>query len=119
MNLQNFRQNPGFLAGIAVIFVLVSAPIAAQEMASVSGRVVDEIGEAVTGVLIAIRPYKVMGNRRQEGFVALWERQTDLEGRFSIPNIRPAEPLRFVVKERSNRNKYLVYRHRRTNALSE
>ena len=107
MNLQNFRQNPGFLAGIAVIFVLVSAPIAAQEMASVSGRVVDEIGEGIAGVSIAVQPYKVMGNRRQEGFVELWERQTDSEGRFTITNIMPAESLRFVVKAEQKETKIL------------
>ena len=39
-----------------------------------------------------------MGNRREEGFVPLWERQTDSEGRFSIWPIAAAESVRFVVR---------------------
>ena len=98
MNLQSFRQNIGFLIGIAMLSTLTSLPTVAQEGASVSGRVVDESGDPVVGISIAIQPYKVMGNRRQEGLVPLWERQTDSEGRFSIWPIAAAESVRFVIK---------------------
>lgn len=98
MNLQSFRRNLGFLIGLAVLSAWVSSSTVAQEGASVSGRVVDESGDPVIGISIAIQPYKVMGNRRQEGLVPLWERQTDSEGRFSIWPIAAAESVRFVVK---------------------
>ena len=98
MNLQRFRQNIGFLVGIAVLTVLASSPTFAQGGASVSGRVLNEVGDPVVGITIAIRPYKVMGNRREEGFIELWQRQTDSEGHFSITNIMPAESVRFVVE---------------------
>ena len=97
MNLQNFRQNLGFLVGIAVLTVLASSPTFGQGGASVSGRVLNEVGDPVVGITIAIQPYKVMGNRREQGFIELWQRQTGLEGRFSITNIMPAESVRFVV----------------------
>ncbi len=98
MNFQIFRQNLGFLVGIAVLSVLAPSPTFAQGDASVSGRVLNEIGDPVAGITIAIQPYKVMGNRREEGFIELWQRQTDSEGRFSITNIMPAESVRFVVE---------------------
>ena len=98
MNFQNFRRNLGFLIGIVVISALASPSTLAQEAASVSGRVVDESGDPVAGISIAIQPYKVMGNRREEGLVPFWERQTDSEGRFSIWHITAAESVRFVVK---------------------
>ena len=97
MNLQNFKQNIGFFAGIAMLSLLVSSLTVAQEGASVSGRVVNELGDPVVGISIAIQPYKVMGNIREEGFIELWQRQTGLEGRFSITNIMPAESVRFAV----------------------
>lgn len=98
MNLQSFRQNLGFLIGIAVLSTLASSPTGAQEDVSVSGRVVDESGDPVVGISIAIQPYEVMGNRRKEGVVEIWQRQTDLEGHFSITHIMPEESLRFVVQ---------------------
>lgn len=98
MNFQSFKQNLGFFVGIAVLCFLASSSTLAQDGASVSGRVVDESGDPVTGIAIAIQPYKVMGNRRQEGFVEIWQRQTDSEGHFSIWQIAPAESVRFVVK---------------------
>ena len=97
MNFQIFRQNLRFLVGIAVLSVLASSPTFGQGGASVSGRVLNEVGDPVVGITIAIQPYKVMGNRREEGFIELWQRQTGLEGRFSITNIMPAESVRFVV----------------------
>lgn len=98
MNFQNFRQNIGFLIGIAILPLFVLSPIFAQEGVSVSGRVVNENGEGVEGILIAIQPYKVVGNRTEEGFVEIWQRQTDSAGRFSITDIMAAESVRFVVE---------------------
>ena len=97
MNFQIFRQNLRFLVGIAVLSVLASSPTFAQGGASVSGRVLNEVADPVVGITIAIQPYKVMGNRREEGFIERWQRQTGLEGHFSITNIMPAESVRFVV----------------------
>ena len=97
MNLQSFRQNMGFLIGIAMLSLFVSSSTFAQEGVSVSGRVVNEVGDPVVGITIAIQPSKVIGNRREGRFVELWQRQTDLEGSFSITNIAPAESVRFVA----------------------
>ena len=98
MNFQSFRRNLGLLIGIVVLSALVSSSVIAQEGASVSGHVVDESGDPVVGISIAIQPYKVRGNRREEGIIPFWERQTDSEGRFSIWPITAAESVRFVVK---------------------
>ena len=97
MNFQSFRRNIRFLVGIAMLSVLVSSPTFAQEGVSVSGRVVNEFGDPVVGIAIAIQPSKVIGNRREGRFVELWQRQTDLEGSFSITNIAPAESVRFIA----------------------
>lgn len=98
MNFQNFRQNLGFFVGVAVLCFLAGSLAFAQDGVTVSGRVVNEAGDPVVGISIAIQPYKVMGNRREEGFVPLWERQTDAEGHFSIWPITPMESVRFVLK---------------------
>ena len=99
MNLQSFRQNLGLLIGIAALSVLVSSSTFAQEDGvTVSGRVVNEIGDPVVGISIWIQPYKVRGGIREEGFVEMWHKETDLEGRFSIPHITPAESVRFAVE---------------------
>ena len=98
MDFQNFRQNLGFFVGIAVLCFLASSSTFAQEDVTVSGHVVNEVGDPVTGISIAIQPYKVMGDRRKEGVFPLWERQTDSEGRFSIWPIAPGESVRFVVQ---------------------
>ena len=98
MNLQNFRQNLGFFVGVAGLCFLAVSLAFAQDGVTVSGRVVNEVGDPVVGISIAIQPYKVMGNRREEGMVPLWERQTDAEGHFSIWPITPMESVRFVVE---------------------
>ena len=98
MNFQSFKQKIGYFVGIAVLCFLASSSTFAQEGVTVSGRVVNEVGDPVVGISIAIQPYKVMGNRREEGVVPLWERQTDAEGHFSIWPITPMESVRFVLK---------------------
>ena len=98
MNFQSFKQKIRYFVGIAVLCFLASSSTLAEEGVTVSGRVVNEAGDPVAGISIAIQPYKVMGNRREEGIVPLWERQTDAEGHFSIWPITPMESVRFVLK---------------------
>ena len=98
MNFQNFRKNIGFFAGIVGLCFLASSSTFAQEGVSISGSVVNENGDPVVGITIAVQPYKVIGNRTEEGFVEIWQRQTDSEGRFSITDIMAAESVRFVVE---------------------
>ncbi len=98
MNFQSFKQKIRYFVGIAVLCFLASSSTFAQEGVTVSGRVVNEAGDPVVGISIAIQPYKVMGNRLEEGVVPLWERQTDAEGNFSIWPITPMESVRFVLK---------------------
>ena len=107
MNFQHFRQNLGFLVGIAVLYFLTASPTFAQEGATVSGRVVNEVGDPVVGISIAIQPYKVMGNMHEGGFVEMWQRQTGLEGDFSISQIMPAESVRFVVQAEQTKTQIL------------
>lgn len=107
MNFQHFRQNPGFVVGIAVLCFLAASSTFAQEGATVSGRVVNEAGKPVVSISIGIQPYKVMGNRREEGFVEIWQRQTGLEGDFSISQIMPAESVRFVVQAEQTKTQIL------------
>ena len=98
MNLQSFKQKIRYFVGIAMLCFLASSHTFAQEDATVAGHVVDEAGDPVAGISIAIQPYKVMGNKREEGIVPLWERQTDAEGHFSIWPITPMKSVRFVVE---------------------
>ena len=98
MNFQSFQQKIRYFVGIAMLCFFALPSTFAQEGVTVSGRVVNEAGDPVAGISIAIQPYKVMGNRREEGFVPLWERQTDAEGHFSIWPITPTESVRFVLK---------------------
>jgi len=104
MNFQSFRHNLGLLAVIAMLSLFVSAFTFAQEGVSVSGRVIDEIGEPVAGISIAVRPYKVRG---EVGFVELWQRQTDSAGHFAITNITPAESIRFAVSSEETEKQIL------------
>ena len=98
MDFQSFRQNLGFFVGVAVLCFFASSSTFAQEDVKVSGYVVNEVGDPVTNISIAIQPYKVMGNRREEVVFPPWESQTDSEGRFSIWPIAPTESVRFVVQ---------------------
>ena len=107
MKVQSFRQNLGFFIGIAVLSVLVSASTFAEEGVTVSGRVVNEVGDPVVGISIAIQPYKIMGNKRIGGWVGIWQRETGLEGRFSISHITPAESVRFAVEDEQTETQIL------------
>ena len=105
MNFQSFtHHNLGFLAVIALLSLFVSAFTFAQEGVSVSGRVIDEIGDPVAGISIAVRPHKVRG---EVGFVGLWQRQTDSGGHFAITNITPAESIRFAVSSEETEKQIL------------
>ena len=73
-----------------VLSLLVASSVVAQQGATFSGRVVDELERPVANSLVAIQPYSVMGGgMRQEGFSPFQQAWTDLEGRFSVTNIVP------------------------------
>lgn len=90
MKFQNYKQRLGFLVAITVFLTSTLSFAFAQEGATFSGKVVDERGNPVAGILIAIRPYMIKaGGIREEGFLPLLLRQTDSQGSFSITNIPP------------------------------
>ena len=104
MNCQSFRHNFGLLAVIAMLSLFVSSFTFAQEGVSVSGRVIDEIGDPVVNISIAVQPYKVRGG---VGFVGLWQRQTDSAGHFAITNITPDKSIRFAVNSEETEKQIL------------
>lgn len=104
MNFQSFRHNLGILAVIVMVSLFVSSFTLAQEAVSVSGRVIDEIGDPVADISIAVQPYKVRG---EVGFVGLWQRQTDSAGHFAITNITPAKSIRFAVSSEETEKQIL------------
>lgn len=107
MNRQSFRKNLRFLIGVTILFLLVSSPIVAQQGATFSGRVVDELERPVANSPVAIQPYSVMGGgMRQEGFSPFQQAWTDLEGRFSITNIVP-ESVTLIVGDREEETEIL------------
>ena len=108
MNLQNFKQNLGFLFGMTLLSLLVSSPIVAQEGATISGRVVDELGNPVTGTSIALQRYKVLdGGEQGRRFAPFWQKPVDLDGRFSFTNIAPTESISFVGPDERTKGKIL------------
>ena len=51
MNLQNFKQNLGLLFSVTMILsLLVVSSVVAQQGATISGRVVDELGDPVVAL---------------------------------------------------------------------
>lgn len=85
---------------MTILSLLVSSAIVAQQGATISGRVVNELGGPVANTLVAIQPYSIMeGGRRQEGFSPFQQASTDLEGRFSITNIVP-ESVTLIIGDR-------------------
>lgn len=108
VNLQNFKQNLGFLVGMTILSVLVSSPIVAQQGATISGRVVDELGDPVVGSSVAIHRYKVIEGDGQRGrFVPFLQKPVGLNGRFSFTNIAPVEFVSFVVDNEWTKGKIL------------
>ena len=107
MNLQSFKQNLGFLFGTTILSLLVSSSVVAQEGATISGRVVDELGDPVVGNSVAIQRYKAIDGGRGGQFVPFWQRSVNLDGRFSFTNIAPAESVSFVVDNEQTTGKIL------------
>ena len=107
MKLQSFKQNLGFLFGTIILALLVSSSVLAQQGATISGRVVDELEVPVANIPVTIQPYSVMGGGvRQEGFLPFQQAWTDLEGHFSITNIVP-ESVTLIVGDRQEETEVL------------
>ena len=90
-----------------ILSLLVSSSVVAQQGATISGRVVDELGGPVANIPVLIQPYNIMaGGVRQEGFLPFQQAWTDLEGHFSITNIVP-ESVALIVGDRQEESEVL------------
>ena len=108
MNLQSFKQIVGFLVGVMILSLLVSSSVVAQQGATISGRVVDELGDPVVGTSVALHRYKaVEDDERPVRFVPFWQKPVDLDGRFSFVNIAPTESVSFIVEDERTKGKIL------------
>ena len=109
MNLQNFKQNLEMLFSVIMILsLLVVSSVVAQQGATISGRVVDELGDPVVGTSVAIHRYKAIEGDGQRGrFVPFWQKPVDLDGRFSFTNIAPTESVSFIVDDERTKGKIL------------
>ena len=109
MNLQSFKQNLGVLFSVTMILsVLVSSSVVAQQGATISGRVVDELGDPVVGTSVALHRYKAIeDDERRVPFVPFWQKPVNLDGSFSFVNIAPTESVSFVVEDERTKGKIL------------
>ena len=108
MNLQSFKQNFRLLFGTMILSVLVSPSVVAQQGATISGRVVDELGDPVVGTSVALHRYKAIEDDDRWGrFVPFWQKPVDLDGSFSFVNIAPTESVSFVVEGERTKGKIL------------
>lgn len=108
MNLQNFKQNFRFLVGAMILSVLASSSVVAQQGATISGRVVDELGDPVVGTSVALHRYKAIeDDERRVPFVPFWQKPVNLDGSFSFVNIAPTESVSFVVEDERTKGKIL------------
>ena len=109
MNLQNFKQNLEMLFSVIMILsLLVVSSVVAQQGATISGRVVDELGDPVVGTSVALHRYKAIeGDERRVPFVPFWQKPVDLDGRFSFVNIAPTESVSFIVEDERTKGKIL------------
>ncbi|MDD9972995.1 MAG: lectin-like protein [Candidatus Poribacteria bacterium] len=108
MNLQSFKQNFGFLVGVMILSLLVSSSVVAQQGATISGRVVDELGNPVVGASVALHRYKAIeDDERPVRFVPFWQKPVDLDGSFSFVNIAPTESVSFIVEDERTKGKIL------------
>ena len=90
MNRSCFKLNLASLTAIVVLLFGVSSHGIAQEATStLSGRVVDVVGNPVVGFTLAVEPFEVVDGVEQREDSPFLESQTDDAGRFSIPNIVP------------------------------
>ena len=108
MNLQSFKQNLGLLLLMMILSLLVSSSIVAQQGATISGHVVDELGNPVTNTSVALHRYKFIdGDAGRGHFVPFWQKPVGLDGRFSFINIAPTESVSFVVDDERTKGKIL------------
>ena len=109
MNLQSFKQNLGVLFSVTMILsVLVSSSVVAQQGATISGRVVDELGDPVVGTSVALHRYKAIeDDERRVPFVPFWQKPVNLDGSFSFVNIAPTESVSFIVDDERTKGKIL------------
>ena len=108
MNLQSFKQNVGLLLLMMILPLLVSLSVIAQQGATISGRVVDELGDPVVGTSVALHRYKtVEDDERPVRFVPFWQKPVDLDGSFSFVNIAPTESVSFIVDDERTKGKIL------------
>ena len=89
MNLQSFKQNLGFLFGTTILSLLVSSSVVAQEGATISGRVIDEAGQPVSGIELALPAFRVTTpqDRDEPVFLPSQQSETNEVGEFLINNI--------------------------------
>lgn len=100
MKLHSFRQNLGLLFS-TTLSLLISSPIVAVQGATISGRVVDELGSHVSNISVVVLAHGEMGGPPQIGFLPLQQTWTDAEGRFSLTNIGQ-ESVTLIVGDRDN-----------------
>ena len=108
MNLQSLKQNLRLLFLMVMLSVLVSLSVVAQQGATISGRVVDELGDPVVGTSVALHRYKAIDDdERPVGVVPFWRKPVDLDGSFSFTNIAPTESVSFIVEDEQTKGKIL------------
>ncbi len=107
MNLQSFKQNFGLLLLVMLLSLLVSSSVVAQQGATISGRVVDELGNPVVGTSVALHRYKAIDGDQRGRFVPFWQKPVDLDGHFSFVNIAPTESVSFIVEDERTKGKIL------------
>ena len=98
MNCRNYLREIVVISFVIAIFVLLgcgegeyASPFKPSEgdTAVFSGRVIDENGDPVAELALAIQPDEVDGAPKLQTSDANLEVETDASGRFSITNIRP------------------------------
>lgn len=91
-----------------ILSLLVSSSVVAQQSATISGHVVDELGDPVIGTSVALHRYKtVEDDERRVRFVPFWQKPVGLDGHFSFVNIAPTESVSFIVEDERTKGKIL------------
>ncbi len=81
-----------FVVMIVLIFTISWDTMAQETMSSISGKVIDEKGEPVAGIKLAIKPVKLGTHGEtpaRKPFLSWLRSMTDAEGRFSFLNTDP------------------------------
>ena len=77
----------------------LSETVIGGDTASFSGRVVDEDGNPVAGLMLGVQPFKVDDNTGAWTYLSVLEAETDDTGHFSITDIHPGEFQFMLVPE--------------------